>query len=103
MRMITLDEVASLLKENNHFKLLTHSYPDGDTLGCAYALCYALRKLGKQANIAMDGKLPSKFGYLAASYEEQDFAHEYVVSVDVAAASLLGESVMEGSVMMTIG
>lgn len=96
MSRITLDEAAALLKQHDRFKILTHTYPDGDTLGCAYALCYALRKLGKQANIAVDGKLPSKFGYLAESYEEQVFAHEYVVSVDVAAASLLGESVMEG-------
>ena len=96
MRMITLDEVASLLKENDRFKILTHTYPDGDTLGCGYALAFALRKLGKQANVAVDGKLPSKFGYLVKNYVEQDFTPAYVVSVDVAAMTLLGESVMRG-------
>ena len=96
MRMITLDEVVDLLKENDKFRILTHSYPDGDTLGCAFALAFALRKLGKQANIAINGALPSKFGYLAGRYEEQDFAHAYVVSVDVAAMTLLGDSVMQG-------
>lgn len=96
MRMITLDEVVELLKENDRFRILTHSYPDGDTLGCAFALTYALRKLGKQVNVAINGALPSKFGYLAKNYREQDFTHEYVVSVDVAAMTLLGDSVMEG-------
>ena len=96
MRMITLDEVVELLKENDKFRILTHSYPDGDTLGCAFALAYALRGMGKQANVAVNGALPSKFGYLAEGYQEQDFAFEYVVSVDVAAMTLLGDSVMQG-------
>ena len=49
MRMITLDEVASLLNENDHYKLLTHSYPDGDTLGGAFALAFALRKWARRS------------------------------------------------------
>lgn len=96
MRMITLDEVASLLQENDCFKLLTHSYPDGDTLGGAFALAFALRKLGKKANVAVNGPVPSKFRYLVKNYEEQDFEVQYIVSVDVAARSLLGDSVMNG-------
>lgn len=96
MRMITLDEVASLLQENDRFKLLTHSYPDGDTLGGAFALAFALRKCGKMVNVAVNGPVPSKFRYLVKNYEEQDFVPEYIVSVDVAAMSLLGDSVMAG-------
>lgn len=96
MRKISLSETVSLLLENDNYKILTHSYPDGDTLGCGFALCKALRKLGKKANVAIDGKLPSKFEYLAKGYEEQDFEYGYVVSVDVAAMTLLGKSVMEG-------
>lgn len=96
MRMITLDEVASLLKENDCFKLLTHSYPDGDTLGGAFALAFALRKMGKKVNVAVNGPVPSKFRYLVKNYEEQEFTPAYIVSVDVAAMTLLGDSVMEG-------
>ena len=64
MREITLDEAALLLSEHDNFKILTHSYPDGDCLGSGYALAFILRKLGKKANVAVDGKLPSKFTYL---------------------------------------
>ena len=96
MRMITLEEVASLLQENDHFKLLTHLYPDGDTLGGAFALAFALRKMGKKANVAVNGPVPSKFRYLTERYEDQDFEPQYIVSVDVAAPSLLGEQVMQG-------
>lgn len=91
MRMITLSEVATLLNENDNFHILTHRYPDGDTLGCGFALCYALRTLGKNANVKVCGKVPSKFSYLVENYVEQDFVCDFVVSVDVAAPSLLGE------------
>ena len=96
MKQITLEEVASLLKEHDKIKILTHIYPDGDTLGCAYALAFILRKLGKMANVAVEGDLPAKFGYLAKNYVEQEFTPEYIISVDVAAKTLLGKSVMEG-------
>ncbi len=91
MRMITLTEAATLLSENDNFHILTHRYPDGDTLGCAYALCFALRTMGKYANVKVNGALPSKFSYLAENYVDQDFVCDYVVSVDVAAPSLLGD------------
>ncbi|MBQ3265645.1 MAG: DHH family phosphoesterase [Ruminococcus sp.] len=96
MREITLNEAASLLAEHDNFKILTHSYPDGDCLGSGYALAFALRRLGKKANVAVDGKLPSKFTYLVKNYEEQDFVPQYIISVDVAAPTLLGDSVMDG-------
>lgn len=91
MRVITLSEVATLLNENDNFHILTHRYPDGDTLGCGFALCYALRTLGKNANVKVCGNVPSKFSYLVEDYVEQDFVCDFVVSVDVAAPSLLGE------------
>ena len=65
MKKITLLEAKSLLLKNDNFHILTHRYPDGDTLGCAFALCYALRDMGKKANVIINGKLPSKFSYLA--------------------------------------
>lgn len=91
MRMITLSEAATLLAENDNIDILTHRYPDGDTLGCAFALCYALRSIGKKANVKVMPKVPTKFSYLCENYKEQDFECKFVVSVDVAAPSLLGD------------
>ena len=91
MKKITLLEAKSLLLKNDNFHILTHRYPDGDTLGCAFALCYALRDMGKKANVIINGKLPSKFTYLAENYADQNFLEQYVVSVDVADVKLLGE------------
>ncbi len=82
-------EATEFLKQNDKYTILTHSHPDGDTLGSAFALCSALRGLGKQANVLCPDPIPSKFGYLTVE-GEQDFVPETVISVDVADDKLLG-------------
>ena len=89
--MNSLNDIARFLESRDKFAILTHIYPDGDTLGSAYALCRALRKLNKQATVLINGTLPEKFMYLAKDMEEQNFEYETAVSVDIAAADLLGE------------
>ena len=89
--MNNLNDIAHFLESRDNFAILTHIYPDGDTLGSAYALCRALRKLNKNARVLINGTLAEKFSYLAKDMEEQNFEYETVVSVDIAAAELLGE------------
>lgn len=89
--MNSLNEIAQALKEADNFAILTHQYPDGDTLGSAFALCRALRAMGKKSNVIVNGKLAKKFEYLAESLEEQSFETKTVVAVDIASPSLLGD------------
>lgn len=49
--MMTIHETAQFLLANDRYVILTHRRPDGDTVGCAAALCRALRALGKQADV----------------------------------------------------
>ena len=51
---MTEREAARWLSERDHFLILTHVRPDGDTLGCAAGLCAALRKIGKTAYAAVN-------------------------------------------------
>ena len=44
--MLTVQETAALLRGFDRVLILTHVRPDGDTVGCAAALCAALRGLG---------------------------------------------------------
>ena len=88
---MTPEQAAGFLREREDFLILTHRYPDGDTLGSAYALCGALQALGKRARVAVVGALPAKFAFLAAAVAGQDFAPRTVLSVDVADRRLLGE------------
>ena len=47
--MINVNEAAEFLRENDDYLILMHASPDGDTLGCGYALCGALQRMGKRA------------------------------------------------------
>ena len=46
---MTLLDIARILTKNNEFMLISHTAPDGDTLGSALALRWALLSLGKNA------------------------------------------------------
>lgn len=93
--MTDLFSVAELLKEKDNIEILTHHYPDGDTLGSAYALCLMLQSLGKNARVITSGTVARKYDFLRKGVVEQSFTRQYVVSVDVAAPSLLGENQQE--------
>ena len=49
MKTLTVPEAAALLRTLDRVLILTHVRPDGDTVGCAAALCTALREQGKEA------------------------------------------------------
>lgn len=89
--MNSLNEIADILKKCDNSIILTHQYPDGDTLGSAYALCRALRAIGKKSNVRVNGELADKFAYLSRGLDEQSFDVQTVIAVDIASPSLLGE------------
>ncbi|HAX84512.1 MAG TPA: exopolyphosphatase, partial [Ruminococcaceae bacterium] len=49
--VINLEAAVEFLRSRDNFLILTHSHPDGDTLGSAFALKYALEAMGKTANV----------------------------------------------------
>ena len=79
-----LDNVAKILQEKNNIEILTHHYPDGDTLGSAYGLCKALQDMGKNARVILSGKAATKFDYLKNGVKEKSFTPEFIMSVDLA-------------------
>lgn len=90
--MNSLNEIAQFLKNTDNSVILTHRYPDGDTLGSAFALCRALRAMGKKSRVIVNSdKLAKKFEYLAEGMEEQDFDVQTVIAVDIASPTLLGD------------
>lgn len=89
-KLLTLRQTARFLKRNDNFVILTHTSPDGDTLGSAYALYYGLKKLGKTASVICPDLIPSKFGYFADKTDAVDENKAIIVAVDVADRRLLG-------------
>ena len=86
--MIT--DIADILREKDNILILVHRFPDGDTLGSAYALCSALQRMGKHAAIKGSDPVPEKFNFMNKAITQEVFEPEYIVAVDVATPSLLG-------------
>lgn len=87
---IDIAGAANLLRERDRFVILIHVYPDGDTIGGGFALCRALRAMGKQATVRCSTPIPPLYNFLT-NVDEQSFEPQTVVTVDVADLTLLGE------------
>lgn len=95
MNKIDLSQTAALLEGQQRLLLLTHRNPDGDTLGCAFALMYALRKKGKTVKVLCCDEIPKKYSYLYSPENLGELDDAYIVAVDVADEKLLGPVVYE--------
>ena len=83
-------EAADFLEKHDHYVILTHRRPDGDTTGCAVALALGLRELGKQAAIYENPQFTPRFApYLAGLTCPGADADATVVSVDLASETLV--------------
>ena len=90
MKLHSITDVANILRSKDNIIILVHRFPDGDTLGCGFALCKALQSMGKHARVRGSDAIPDKFKFLAEMIEDQEFEPEFIVAVDVATESLLG-------------
>ena len=93
MMYLTRIDCADWLLERDHFAILTHRKPDGDTLGSAAALCLGLRQLGKTAHVLENPELTELFaplmeGITKPAPQEGDL----LIAVDVAADSMLPQA-----------
>ena len=92
----TLEKAAQLLINSDNIMVLSHSFPDGDTLGAASALCRALKTLGKTCMFRCEHKIPQKFEYLFSGIEEViyeegcTFEPSFIMAVDIADIALIG-------------
>jgi phosphoesterase RecJ-like protein len=87
----SLQEIAQTLLSKQRILILTHQNPDGDTLGSGFGLYYALKQLGKQANVICSDMFPHKYCYLFENFREEEFDPDCVIAVDVADPALLGD------------
>ena len=90
MKILTRADAARFLLEHDHFAILSHHRPDGDTVGSSAALCRGLRQLGKTAHVLVNKEVTPRFAWLHEGLtkpwvEEGDT----IVSVDVASPEML--------------
>lgn len=91
--MMTRRECAAYLAGHDHYCILTHTRPDGDTVGSAAVLCLGLRYLGKTAYVLENAEVPPYLApCLAGLTKTQAEDGDTVICVDVASPGMLPEA-----------
>ena len=89
MNRLNVQQTADWLSKRDHFLILTHIRPDGDTLGSAAALCAVLRKLGKHAAVYPNpGTTATYADYVKGYWAKPDESFDFVAAVDIATQGL---------------
>ena len=90
MKILTRNETAQYLLQQDNFCILTHRRPDGDTIGSSAALCLGLRSLGKTAHVLYNAEVSERFAWLHEGLTKEAVEEgDTVVSVDVASPGML--------------
>ena len=90
MKILTRNETAQFLLTHDHYTILTHRRPDGDTIGSAAALCLGLRQLGKTAHVLRNPEITDHFRWLHEGLTKEAAEEgDCLVTVDVASPSML--------------
>ena len=93
--MLSVLEAANLLRSLDQVLILTHVRPDGDTVGCAAALCAGLRSLGKTAYLLPNpGLTDTTAPYFAPYAAPAEFVPDHVVSTDIATVGLFPDNAL---------
>ena len=93
MNTVTVSQAAEFLRAHDNYLILTHKRPDGDTIGCAAALCRGLRALGKTAHVCPGAGETHLFTpYLEGLLAPEGYGPDTVVSVDIAARGLFTDA-----------
>ena len=97
MKQIDMAQAAQTLRKARAVCVFAHSHPDGDALGSAFALAHALCAMDKQACVLCEDPMPAMFDYMRDGVaflppgDVLPFEPDLLVTVDTAAAHLLGE------------
>ena len=93
MASLTINNTAAFLQKQDHFAIVTHRRPDGDTLGSAAVLCRGLRQLGKTAHVLSNPEVTPKYAFLLEGLtKDAPEAGDTLVCVDVASPTMLPDA-----------
>lgn len=89
-----MKQLAEFIKSGKNFAVISHVSPDGDTMGSAAALLYALKKLGKKGQWFCEGKIPEDYLKIPQikSLVEYDKIKKFdsVIAVDISSEDRMG-------------
>jgi phosphoesterase RecJ-like protein len=92
---ITFEQVVDLFKQHNKIFIAAHIAPDGDCIGSALGLTWALRKIGKTVTVTCNDHVSNTFKYLQGFDElgaKTPTDEELLIYVDGSAADRFGRA-----------
>ncbi len=81
----------AMLKELEDVYILIHRSPDGDCIGCGYALHRILLNLGIRSRVVCAEPIPALYNDITKDVTFEDFQPKMFISADVADRKLLGD------------
>lgn len=100
---MTRAETAAFLAERDHYCIVSHCRPDGDTTGSTAALCLGLRKIRKTAHIMTNPELSGKLQSLHEGLtKERPDERDILISVDVSTRHRLSKGAEELPICLRI-
>ncbi len=92
---MSVSQAAGMLKQAEDILILTHRRPDGDTTGCAGALCRGLRQLGKTAYVLPNPEITRRYAPLIDGlYPPERWQPRFVVTTDIADFNLFPDNAL---------
>lgn len=85
MELTPKAQAAELIRASTKVLILTHNDPDGDAVGSSLALSLALKKIGKQPEVAFFGETQENLVFLPTFSEaktELSASNELVITID---------------------
>lgn len=73
----TASQIKDLILSSSSIAILSHINPDGDSIGSSMALKYAIKELGKQADVFIDEPIHSNFSFLRTNEINQSQQNNY--------------------------
>lgn len=95
--MLGIAGIIPKLQKADNVLIISHKNPDGDTLGAAGALYWALKQLGKTAAVFCSDEIHERYSYMELELFYGQFTPSFVVAVDIAGTQLFGEKTAEWS------
>lgn len=90
---MTIPEAAAFFRAGDNFCIITHRGPDGDTIGCASALCRGLRALGKTASVLENPEITPRYApWLEGLTVPKAGTGDTAVTVDAASETMFPEN-----------
>lgn len=97
-KRVTIDQLASWIKEQDDIVLIGHVSPDGDATGSCLAIWHALQSLGKRAVVCLPGGVAQMYADMPGADKVLDctdalpFVPNTALAVDVSDRARMGEA-----------